>query len=239
MIRIRGLSAGYGAVPVLRDISLDLEPGTVTLLLGPNGAGKTTLLKTIAGFVRPSDGRIHVGDRELPYGKPSRTARMGVRLVLEGHRVMPGLTVRQNLELARFTLAPGQRYEERLDYVVKLFPILAERFSQYASDLSGGQQQLLAMSQAILARPQCLLCDEPSFGIAQILVPQILGALRQVAAAGGTVLLVEQLVDSALPFADRVLILNRGRIVFDEPAAAHVDDTKRIKQILLSNEDLR
>jgi len=235
LLKLDGLHAGYGRVPVVADASLEVVPGEMVALFGANGAGKTTLLKAIAGFVKPSAGVITLSGRPLPAGKPERTAARGIRMVLEGHRVFPELTVEQNLKLARYTMKRGAAFDERQEQALSLFPALKQKLAQYASDLSGGQQQLLAMAQAVIGEPEYLLCDEPSLGVASILIPEILRALRALADDGCGVLVVEQAVEPTLSYVDRVLVMDRGLIVLEGAATAYRDQPSSLKDVILGS----
>ena len=212
MLEVRNLHAGYGRVPVLHDVSLQVKPGEVLLVLGANGAGKSTLLRAISGFVRPSAGSVRFAGADITGNAPEANARRGLRLVLDGHRVFPELSVADNIRLGAAVRGERQAFETLAQPVLDFFPILREKLRQPARDLSGGQQQMLALAQAFVAKPQVLLCDEPSLGLAQALIPPILDFLRNWAKAGIGVLIVEQQIDLALSIADRALVIERGRI---------------------------
>jgi branched-chain amino acid transport system ATP-binding protein len=212
MLEVRNLDAGYGRVPVLHDVSLAVRPGEVVLVLGANGAGKSTLLRAIAGFVRPTRGSVMLGGTDITGHAPEDNARRGLRLVLDGHRVFPELTVADNIRLGAAMRGERAAFEALARPVLDFFPILQEKLRQPARDLSGGQQQMLALAQAFVARPSVLLCDEPSLGIAQALIAPILEFLKRWARGGVAVLIVEQQIDRALSIADRALVVERGRI---------------------------
>lgn len=231
MLTLRDVSAGYGWASAVHEIDLDVAPGEFLLVIGPNGAGKSTLLRTIAGFAKPTRGSIELDGRSIGRMRPEALARKGLRLVLEGHRIFPELSVADNLALAKLSLADRSAFEERRRAVLEVFPILAEREHQPARDLSGGQQQFLALSQAFIADPRVLLCDEPSRGIAVWYLPQILDFLRKLADSGVTVIVVEQVVDTALEFADRVVVLGQGQIVAEGPPADF--DRVRLRELFL------
>ncbi|CAM3570912.1 ABC transporter ATP-binding protein [Nocardioides zeicaulis] len=221
MLQVEGLSAGYDRMTVLRDVSLELQPGQLVLLLGPNGAGKTTLLSTVAGLVKPKGGSVSAGGTRIDGWAPERVARHGVRLVMQGHRVFPETTVEDNIRLGQINLPRGRRRPETeiFDEAFDVFGILGEKRKQPARDLSGGQQQMLALVQAWVARPDFMLCDEPSMGLALALVPEILTFLKRRTDDGMGVLLVEQSIDQPLRFADRVLVMRQGEIRFAEDRA--------------------
>jgi branched-chain amino acid transport system ATP-binding protein len=225
------VSAGYGRASAINRIDLEVAPSEFLLVIGPNGAGKSTLLRTIAGFVRPDHGAIVFDGRPIARKRPEVLARRGLRLVLEGHRVFPELSVSDNLTLAKLSLADRSSYPKRLEAAFDMFPILAERADQAAQDLSGGQQQFLALAQAFIANPRVLLCDEPSRGVAVGFVRPILDFLRGLADSGVAVIVVEQVVDVALEFADRVLVLGQGRIVAEGPPEQF--DRGRLRELFL------
>jgi branched-chain amino acid transport system ATP-binding protein len=212
MLEIRGLHAGYGRVPVLRDINLTVARGEILLILGPNGAGKSTLLRSAVGFIRPTAGRVLLDGADITGLAPEQVTRLGMRLVLDGHRVFPALSVRDNIRLGAAFRGGRQDFEALAAPALEMFPILRQKLHDPARDLSGGQQQMLALAQAFVAQPKVLLCDEPSLGIAQALIPPILGFLKRWAARGTAVVIVEQQIDSALAVADRAAIMERGEI---------------------------
>ena len=205
-LRIRRLRAGYGAVEVLHGVDLDVAAGTVTALLGPNGAGKTTLMSVVAGLLPARAGVLEWAGGPLRRMSPDARARAGLLLMPERRGVFPGLTVRANLE----TFAAGADLAPAFD----AFPILRERERQTAGSLSGGEQQMLAMSRALLTHPRLLLLDEISFGLAPRVTRQLFDVVRDLAADGATVLLVEQHLGDALRLADVVYVLSRGEIAF-------------------------
>jgi branched-chain amino acid transport system ATP-binding protein len=225
MLRAEGLHAGYGRMTVFRDVTLSVAPGEIVLVLGPNGAGKSTLLKALSGLLPPQRGSLSLGGDDVTGLSAEKLSRRGVRHVLEGHRVFPELTVQENLRLGQLARRRAQRLpdSEVIEQAAQTFPILGDKRHQLARSLSGGQQQMLALVQAWAARPDYLLCDEPSLGLAQSLVPDILRFFRDRAGEGMGVLLVEQLVDQPLSIADRVVVLRQGRIVAEGPAADFAD----------------
>jgi len=198
---------------VLRDISLRVGAGELVALVGPNGAGKTTTLKVISGLVRPTAGEVRLDGRPLTKEPPHRIVQMGISQVLEGGRVFTGLTVLENLELGAFGAAARKAKHENLKRVFTLFPRLEERKHQRAGTLSGGERQMLAIGRALMTTPRLLMLDEPSFGLAPILVEQIFRMIAEINKQGVTVLLVEQNVRAALELTQRAYVIENGRIV--------------------------
>ena len=232
MLEVNNLHAGYGRVPVLHDVSLEVKAGEVLLVLGANGAGKSTLLRAISGFVRPTAGTVRFGGTDITGETPEANARRGLRLVLDGHRVFPELSVADNIRLGAAVRGEREAFEKLAQPVLDFFPILRSKLKQPARDLSGGQQQMLALAQAFVAKPQVLLCDEPSLGLAQALIPPILEFLRNWAKAGVGVLIVEQQIDLALSIADRALVIERGRISL-AGSAEELKRDPRVQEIYL------
>jgi branched-chain amino acid transport system ATP-binding protein len=236
VLEVRDLHAGYGHVPILHGIDLSVAAGEIVLMVGPNGAGKSTTLRTVAGFIKPRSGSVELDGRSVVGAKPEALAHRGLRLLLEGHRVFPELSVADNLKLAQFVLKDRGRYAERLADVHRIFPILAERSGQLARELSGGQQQLLALGQSFIGDPKVLLCDEPSFGVAQGLAFTIMRFLRSLADDGMAIVLVEQFVDAALEVADRVIVVRGGLVVASGPAS-EFKDSDRLQQLFMGGSD--
>jgi branched-chain amino acid transport system ATP-binding protein len=217
-LSLRGLRAGYGAVEVLHGIDLDVPAGALTALLGPNGAGKTTLLSTVAGLLPVRGGRIDWAGRDLGATPPDERARAGMMLIPERRGIFATLSVRDNLEVFA---GRGEDLAPALD----AFPVLGRRLDQLAGSLSGGEQQMLAMSRALLGRPRLLLLDEISLGLAPRVTRQLFDVVGELAGAGTTVVLVEQYLDDALRLADVVYVLARGEVAFaGEPAELHGRD---------------
>ncbi len=201
----------YGESHVLQDVTLAVEPRTVTCLLGRNGAGKTTTVRTVMGFAPPRAGQIVFQGQEITGAEPHRVARAGIALVPQGRGIFPDLTVRQQLTLI------GPRGRWTLDRVYARFPVLAERGTQPGGLLSGGEQQMLAIGRALLQGPSLLIMDEPTEGLAPLFVARVREILEELRGEGLSVLLVEQNLTLALEVADRIYILNKGRVVFDGP----------------------
>lgn len=227
MLRVDAISSGYGRVPVLHDVTLHVAEGETLTVLGANGAGKTTLLKSIVGLVPLRTGRITVAGEELGRAEPARRAASGVGWVPEGRRLFPSLSVRENLLIAGRGLSHDSQ-RERLDEVLDLFPVVRTFLDRPAWALSGGQQQMVAVGRALVARPRVLLLDEPSLGLAPIVVNTLMDALATVGRRGQTMVLVEQNVAAGLRLADRAVIMSRGRVTFTgSPAELLGDDRLR------------
>ena len=218
MLRLSDVHASYGAATVLQGVALEIGAGETVALLGPNGAGKSTLLAACTGTIARRSGSIVFDGTEIVRAPAQRIVDAGVRLVPEGRLVFSPFSVEDNLRLGALRLKGELR--ERLDYVYRLFPRLAERKKQPAGTLSGGEQQMLAIGRALMSRPRLLLLDEPFLGLAPLVVQQIRAALDELRSSGLTLLIVEQKLDIALSFASRAYILIKGRIVLEEPTAA-------------------
>ena len=231
MLRLRNVEAGYGALTVLRRVTLHVTAGEIVTLLGANGAGKTTLLKTVAGLVRARGGEILFQGNDLRRVRAERTVALGCSLVPEGRQVFAAMPVWENLVLgAHVQYRRGRRREVEQDLrrVYDLFPVLEQRSGQLAGTLSGGEQQMLAIARALMARPALVMLDEPSMGLAPLVVKEIFGIVRRVSEEGTTVLLVEQNARSALRIARRGYVLENGRITIHGTA-----------EELLSNRDVQ
>jgi len=234
LLRVAGLSSGYGKIGVLHGIDLTIAPGEVVALLGPNGAGKTTLLRAVSGLL-PWSGSVQFGGRDLAGAGPRDTVRAGLVHVIEGHRVFTQLSVFDNLQLAAYGLPRGERaarVEEALDY----FPEIAAKRHERAVALSGGQQQMLAVAQGLVRRPRLLMLDEPSAGLSPVLVDRVFVVVRRLRETGTAVLLVEQLIEKALALADRVYALARGSIVL-EAGTGEADLPRRLEHAYFSTAD--
>jgi branched-chain amino acid transport system ATP-binding protein len=234
MLETRNLHSGYGRVPVLRGINLQLQPGEVLLILGANGAGKSTLLRTIAGFIKPSSGEVRFDGADVSGQPPEELARRGLRLVLDGHRVFPNLTVADNIRLGAAMHGGKPSFETLAGPAFEMFPILREKLHQPARELSGGQQQMVALAQAFAAKPKVLLCDEPSLGLAQALMPPILAFLKDWARNGTAIVIVEQQIGLALSIADKAIVIDRGEEKLSG-SAAELSNDPRIRQIYMGD----
>ena len=214
MLQVTGLTAGYSGIKALRGAALSVSEGEFIALIGPNGACKSTLLNCLSGVVRPTGGSIRFQDQELLGVAPWHIARRGLLQVPEGRQILPNLTVRENLTLGATALS-GRTPTYTLERINNLFPILAERREQRAGSLSGGQQQMLAIGRALMGAPRLLLLDEPSLGLAPVIVTQVFEALRALNAEGLTILLVEQNARQALLATDRAYVIERGCVVHE------------------------
>jgi branched-chain amino acid transport system ATP-binding protein len=219
LLQIEQLSVAYGQIEALKGVSLAVEKGEVVAILGANGAGKTTLMRAISSLIAKRSGRIMFEDSDVTRAPADRIVRLGIAQAPEGRRVFGTLTVAENLKLGGFTRPPAE-IRTSMDFVYRMFPRLEERERQFAGTLSGGEQQMLAIGRALVARPKLLLLDEPSLGLAPIIVQGIFRSLRQIADTGVTILLVEQNARSALKLADRGYVLEVGRIVLEDSAAS-------------------
>ena len=212
LLEVRDLEAGYGPIRALDHVSLDVEDGELVALIGANGAGKTTLLMAISGVVPSRGGSIRFAGSPLMAVKPHEVMRLGIGHAPEGRRIFPRLTVRENLELGGFTQTDRARLSRDIDEACGLFPVLGERMDQLGGTLSGGEQQMLAIARALVGHPRLLLLDEPSLGLAPLVVAKVFEVIASLSARGISVLLVEQNARAALKLANRGYVLETGRI---------------------------
>jgi branched-chain amino acid transport system ATP-binding protein len=224
MLTLKSVQAGYGRLPVLKGISLHVRAGEVVTLIGGNGAGKTTTLRTISGLLPPRKGVIEFAGQDLTRLAAERIVTLGLALVPEGRRVFRTLSVTANLELGAFHRRDKGEVRRDLEEIRERFPILKERAHQAAGILSGGEQQILVIGRALMARPRLLMLDEPSMGLAPRMVAQVYDILAKLKGGGTTILLVEQNARAALKVADRGYVLETGRIILDGSAADLRDD---------------
>jgi branched-chain amino acid transport system ATP-binding protein len=224
MLRVEHLAVFYGDVQALWDVSLQVEQGEIVTLIGANGAGKTTTLNTLSGLLRPRAGSLTFQQRDLRQEPPHRIVEAGLVHIAEGRELFPHMTVLENLELGAFPKRARRVRHETLAFVMELFPRLRERQRQLAGTLSGGEQQMLAIGRGLMARPLLLMLDEPSLGLAPVLVAELFGCIRRIHANDVSILLVEQNVHQALKLADRAYVLEHGRTVRSGPAAELLAD---------------
>ncbi|MGG1658522.1 ABC transporter ATP-binding protein [Brevibacillus sp. NRS-1366] len=232
MLTISGIHSFYGKIEALKGISMEVRRGEIVALLGSNGAGKSTTLKTISGLVRPARGDIHLEGRSIAGWPPHRIVEEGIIHVPEGRRIFAGLTVRENLELGGFTQKKKEVISAGIEQAFSLFPRLKERSSQLGGTLSGGEQQMLAICRGLMARPKLLMLDEPSMGLAPIIVQEIMHIIREINKQGTTILLIEQNAKAALRLAHRGYVLETGRIVMENTADVLRGDESIVKAYL-------
>lgn len=213
MLRVNDVDVYYGAIHALKTLSLEVEQGSIVTLIGANGAGKTTTLKTISGILRPRNGSVFFKDIDISRVAPEKIVGMGISQVPEGRRVFASMSVLENLEMGAYLRQDKKAIAEDMENVFTRFPRLHERRKQLAGTLSGGEQQMLAIGRALMARPQLLLMDEPSMGLAPLLVKEIFSIIKDINEKGTTILLVEQNAHMALSIADKAYVIETGEIV--------------------------
>jgi branched-chain amino acid transport system ATP-binding protein len=224
VLRLTSVTAGYGQFTALWDVSLRVDAGEAVAVVGPNGAGKTTLMRVISGLIAPRSGEIAFEDRPIA-GRPAyEVVGRGIAHVPEGRRIFPALSVADNLRMGAFLPAARKRFAESLARVYALFPVLAERQKQRAGSLSGGEQQMLAVGRALMSGPKLILLDEPSMGLAPVMVLRLFDLIRRVRQEGYTILVVEQNVRQVLKLVDRAYLLEVGRIKMEGRADALADE---------------
>jgi branched-chain amino acid transport system ATP-binding protein len=224
LLRVENIRVAYGGIEALRGISFEVEEGSIVTLLGANGAGKTTTLRTVSGLLRPKSGTIVFDGRRIDTVAPHEMVRIGIGHVPEGRRIFPRMSVRENLLMGAYHRRDSVTAD--IDRVYDLFPVLRERSGQDGGTLSGGEQQMLAIGRALMSRPRLLLLDEPSMGLAPMMVSRIFEIIREINQQGTTVLLVEQNAAQALRLARRGYVLETGEIVMSDDAAALLSDDR-------------
>ena len=232
LLQVENLNVYYGAIHALQGVSFHLEPGEIVSLIGANGAGKSTILKTICGLLRPREGRVLYRDQDITRQPAHQIVKLGISQVPEGRRIFAPLTVRENLEMGAYTRSSPGEIAESMERVFQSFPRLKERLGQLGGTLSGGEQQMLAMGRGLMSRPEVLLLDEPSMGLAPILVEEIFRIIEEINQQGTTILLVEQNAHMALQVASRGYVLETGRIVL-EGTAAELRDNAQVRAAYL------
>jgi len=235
MLAINDVHTYYGNIHALKGISLHVDEGEIVTLIGGNGAGKTTTLKTISGLLKPRQGTIHLEGRRIDTAPPHRIVGMGVSQAPEGRRIFARLTVKENLEMGAFARTDPEGIQEDMERVFALFPVLKERITQRGGTLSGGEQQMLSMGRALMARPKVMLLDEPSMGLAPLLVEAIFQTVRDLNEQGTTILLVEQNALAALSVADRGYVMETGTITLAGTGQELLNDP-RVKAAYLGEE---
>ena len=231
LLEVRNLQVNYGPIQAVQGIDLDVEKGTIVALLGANGAGKTTTLRAITGMVK-AYGSVRLGEAEILGQRGYKTARLGVNMSPEGRLIFAGLTVEENLKAGAYCLKNAKQYQQNMDRVQELFPILRERRRQQAGTLSGGEQQMLAIARALMADPKILLLDEPSLGLAPLIIQDIFKTLQAIRAEGTTILMVEQNALSTLKIADYGYVMELGKISMHGPASRLIRDDRLIEAYL-------
>jgi len=225
MLKLENVQAGYGNILAIKDVSLEIEEGEIVTLIGANGAGKSTTLMTISGIVRCRSGKIFLGPQEIDDKTPDQIVKLGICQVPEGRHIFPMLSVRENLDMGAFMRKDKEKMREDIEYVYSLFPILKERRNQDGGTLSGGEQQMLAMSRALMARPKVMLLDEPSMGLAPLIIKQIFQIIKKInSESNTTIFLVEQNANQALQIADRGYVIENGVITMSGKAEALLAD---------------
>ena len=232
MLEIRDVHSGYGDIEVLHGVSVSVEAGEIVSIVGANGAGKSTLIRTVMGTVRTFAGEVRFLGERITGRPPHEIARLGLAQVMEGRRLFLHMTVEENLLVGGDILRDAARSRKNLDWIYGLFPRLEERRQQYARSFSGGEQQMLAIGRALMTSPKLLLLDEPSIGLAPVVVKDIFGKLPLINAEGVTILLVEQDVRRSLRLARRGYVIEQGRVVMEGPSAALLDDDRLRKAYL-------
>jgi len=212
MLKVQGISTSYGKINVLKNISLEVEEGSIVTILGANGAGKSTTMKTICGLLKPQEGKVEFFGEDVTGRRPDQLVRTGIALVPEGRQILSGMTVLENLEMGAYHRKDNE-VKQDIEKVMERFPILKERHQQLGGTLSGGQQQMLAIARALLSKPKLLLLDEPSMGLAPLVVADIFKIIKEINEAGTTVLLVEQNARQALRVSDYGYVLETGKII--------------------------
>ncbi len=228
MLRIKNLHAYYGRIKALDNVSLHVQPGEIVSLIGANGAGKTTILNTISGLIRSTQGEIKFEERKINGLRPEKVVAAGISQVPEGRQIFGPLTVLENLELGaylRFKKKEKEAIAGDLDWIFQLFPRLEERSGQIAGTLSGGEQQMLSIGRALMAKPKLLLLDEPSMGLAPLIVKDIMNTVSELRRSGVTILMVEQNARASLTISDRGYVLETGRVVLQGPSDELMNDS--------------
>ena len=231
MLKVTGIETFYGKIQALKGVSLEVEQGKVVTLLGANGAGKTTTMKTIAGLLKPKTGAVEFLGENITGLRPDQLLRKGIALVPEGRAILSTMTVLENLEMGAYH-RNDQDIKKDIEQVMEQFPILKERSEQLGGTLSGGQQQMLAIARALLSKPKLLLLDEPSMGLAPLIVADIFKMIREIKATGTTVLLVEQNAKQALKVADYGYVMETGKVIISGEAKDLLEDPRIVEAYL-------
>ncbi|PUB11673.1 ABC transporter ATP-binding protein [Paenisporosarcina sp. OV554] len=231
MLKVKGIETFYGKIQALKGVSLEVEQGQVVTLLGANGAGKSTTMKTISGLLKPKHGTVEFLGENITGLRPDQLLRKGIALVPEGRAILSTMTVMENLEMGAYHRS-DKNIKKDIEEVMEQFPILKERSEQLGGTLSGGQQQMLAIARALLSKPKLLLLDEPSMGLAPLIVADIFKMIREIKAAGTTVLLVEQNAKQALKVADYGYVMETGKVIINGEAKDLLEDARIVEAYL-------
>ncbi|CAG9609015.1 ABC transporter ATP-binding protein [Pseudoneobacillus rhizosphaerae] len=232
MLKVDDINVYYGNIQALKGVSLEVKEGEIVTLIGANGAGKSTLLKTLSGLLKPKSGTIHYLDGSISGKAPQSIVKTGISHVPEGRRVFANMSVEENLELGAYLRKNTKEIRKDMEHVYELFPRLQERRKQISGTLSGGEQQMLAMGRAIMAKPKLLLLDEPSMGLAPLMVKNIFQIIEKINREGTTILLVEQNANMALSIADRAYVIETGKVVVSG-SASELQSSEQIKKAYL------
>ena len=232
MLQVKEIDVYYGAIHALKKLSISVEQGSIVTLIGANGAGKTTTLKTISGLLHPRSGSMMYKNQDITQVNPEKIVGLGISQVPEGRRVFPSMSVLENLEMGAYLRKDKKQIAKDMDNVFERFPRLKERYKQMAGTLSGGEQQMLAIGRALMARPELLLMDEPSMGLAPLLVKEIFEIIKDINERGTTILLVEQNANMALSIADTAYVIETGEIVL-QGSAQELMNSEQVKKAYL------
>lgn len=232
MLKVSNLHVDYGMIKAVRGVSFEVNQGEIVSLIGANGAGKSTILRTVSGLVRPSGGKIEFLGKDITKSSPQNIVKEGLIHVPEGRHVFKGMSVKENLEMGAFLRSRKENLSEEEEEIFERFPVLKQRLNQDAATLSGGEQQMLAMGRALMAKPKLLLLDEPSMGLAPIFIKEIFNIIEAINAQGTTVLLIEQNANMALSIAHRGYVLETGKIVL-EGTGVELLESKEVQKAYL------
>jgi len=232
MLSVQNVSAGYGMVQILRDVTFQIQEKEIVSVIGPNGAGKTTLVKTIMGLLHPQSGTIQFKGKNIEKLPPYEIVKNGLVMIPEGREIFPTMTIEENLQLGAYTVNGKEKIKETKEKVYQIFPVLKKKQKALAQTLSGGEQQMLVICRSLMSNPQLLILDEPSLGLAPIIVEKVLDTVRTINDEGVTVLLVEQNIHDSLNVADRGYVLEEGRIIL-EGTSRELLSNSHIKEVYL------
>jgi branched-chain amino acid transport system ATP-binding protein len=232
MLSVDNLYVDYGAIKALKGVTLSVPDGAIVTLIGANGAGKTTMLRTISGILKPARGKITFEDKDITKFPPHKIVKLGICQVPEGRLIFANLTVKENLEMGAYSRRDGVNFKSDMEFIFSIFPRLQERMKQMGGTLSGGEQQMLAIARALMGKPRLLLLDEPSLGIAPILMRTIFSKITEINTLGVTILLVEQNAHLALSIANYGYVLETGNIILDGPAT-ELEKNEKVRKAYL------